>query len=1007
MTDSSKVTRLSKIAREFNVGISTIVEFLHKKGITIDANPNTKITSDLYAMLLKEYSTDIRVKEESAKLELGIHRGKQESVSIDAEFKDSEDDQDNEPDEVLLKDLSSHKPIEKEHKPIHKPAPKEEPIEKIETVVDEVKVKVIGKIDLEPKKTKPVVHPSKIEKIKEAEPKKTESVHKHEPKKERPVPVEEKPVVPEDKAETATASQKEEIGEIKTQVEQLEDVKVVGRIDLALLNQKTRPAKKSKEEKAKERRDREVVRKPSDETTEEAPSTSQHEDSNFIQRKVERLSGPTVIGKIELPTEPRKDKPGAPLSEEDRKKKKRKRIRKDKVEVAQEQTGAGQDPNKKLKQAVPQSQQQQQQKKGGKKRLIKKEVNEEDVQKQIKDTLARLTATKGKSKGSKHRRDKRELYSHKAQEEMAKMEAEKNILKVTEFVSVNELANMMDVAVTEVIGTCMNLGLFVSINQRLDAETMSLVADEFGYKVEFVSAELLESIAEEVEDSEEDLVPRPPIITVMGHVDHGKTSLLDYIRKANVIAGEAGGITQHIGAYTVSFPKGKITFLDTPGHEAFTAMRARGASVTDLVVLVVAADDGMMPQTLESIDHAKAAEVPLVVAVNKIDKPEADLDRVKRQLSERGLSPEEWGGDTLYCPVSAKKKQGISELLEAILLQSEVLELKADVNAMAEGTVIESRLDRNRGPICTILVQKGILKVGDAVVAGTTFGRVRAMMDDKGVAVDSAHPSYAVQVMGITEVPHASDIFNVVEDERVAKDIAENRADQKRKLAQAQNSKISLEDFFAKSQGQEIKELSIVVKTDVHGSLEAVTESLNKIVSEKVKVKVVHSAVGGISESDVLLASASHAIIIGFNVRPETMALNVAKSEGVDIKLYKIIYEMVNDVKLAMQGLLAPTKKEKYLGRTEVRQVFSISKVGSVAGCYVVDGNIARSAHLRLLRDNVVIYEGKVSSLKRFKDDVKEVAQGFECGMNIEGYNDVKTGDVIEAFEIELIQTSL
>ncbi|OGQ08402.1 MAG: translation initiation factor IF-2 [Deltaproteobacteria bacterium RIFCSPLOWO2_12_FULL_40_28] len=585
--------------------------------------------------------------------------------------------------------------------------------------------------------------------------------------------------------------------------------------------------------------------------------------------------------------------------------------------------------------------------------------------------------------------------------------ASKRIVEMKDTIWVGDLAKAMGIKSGVIIKKLMDMGTMATVNQPLDFDTACVIAQEYKYEVKNVAFNEQKVFNDAQKNIHEKLEARPPIVTVMGHVDHGKTSLLDAIRKSNVVDFEAGGITQHIGAYTVSFPKGKITFLDTPGHEAFTAMRARGASVTDLVVLVVAADDGMMPQTLESIDHAKAAEVPLVVAVNKIDKPEADLDRVKRQLSERGLSPEEWGGDTLYCPVSAKKKQGISELLEAILLQSEVLELKADVNAMAEGTVIESRLDRNRGPICTILVQKGILKVGDAVVAGTTFGRVRAMMDDKGVAVDSAHPSYAVQVMGITEVPHASDIFNVVEDERVAKDIAENRADQKRKLAQAQNSKISLEDFFAKSQGQEIKELSIVVKTDVHGSLEAVTESLNKIVSEKVKVKVVHSAVGGISESDVLLASASHAIIIGFNVRPETMALNVAKSEGVDIKLYKIIYEMVNDVKLAMQGLLAPTKKEKYLGRTEVRQVFSISKVGSVAGCYVVDGNIARSAHLRLLRDNVVIYEGKVSSLKRFKDDVKEVAQGFECGMNIEGYNDVKTGDVIEAFEIELIQTSL
>ncbi|OFX47181.1 MAG: translation initiation factor IF-2 [Bacteroidetes bacterium GWA2_40_14] len=1000
MTDSSKVTRLSKIAREFNVGISTIVEFLHKKGITIDANPNTKITSDLYAMLLKEYSTDIRVKEESAKLELGIHRGKQESVSIDAEFKDSEDDQDNEPDEVLLKDLSSHKPIEKEHKPIHKPAPKEEPIEKIETVVDEVKVKVIGKIDLEPKKTKPVVHPSKIEKTKEAEPKKTESVHKHEPKKEKPVPVEEKPVVPEDKAETATASQKEEIGEIKTQVEQLEDVKVVGRIDLALLNQKTRPAKKSKEEKAKERRDREVVRKPSDETTEEAPSTSQHEDSNFIQRKVERLSGPTVIGKIELPTEPRKDKPGAPLSEEDRKKKKRKRIRKDKVEVAQEQTGAGQDPNKKLKQAVPQSQQQQQQKKGGKKRLIKKEVNEEDVQKQIKDTLARLTATKGKSKGSKHRRDKRELYSHKAQEEMAKMEAEKNILKVTEFVSVNELANMMDVAVTEVIGTCMNLGLFVSINQRLDAETMSLVADEFGYKVEFVSAELLESIAEEVEDSEEDLVPRPPIITVMGHVDHGKTSLLDYIRKANVIAGEAGGITQHIGAYSVATEDGKrITFLDTPGHEAFTAMRARGAQVTDVAIIIVAADDSIMPQTVEAINHAQAAGVPIVFAINKVDKPGANPEKIKEGLANMNLLVEEWGGKYQSQDISAKQGLNISELLDKVMLEAEMLDLKANPNKKALGTVIEASLDKGRGYVTTILVQSGTLKIGDILLAGNHTGHVKAMYNERNELVKEAGPSTPVQVLGLSGAAQAGDKFNVMESDREAKEIANRRQQLAREQGLRTQKHITLDEIGRRIAIGNFQELNVIVKGDVDGSIEALSDSLIKLSTEEIQVNVKHKAVGQISESDVLLAAASDAIIIGFQVRPSMAARKLAEKEEIDIRLYSVIYDAINEVRDAMEGMLSPEIKEEIIATIEVREVFKITKVGTIAGCYVRDGKVKRTSKVRVIRDGIVVYTGELGSLKRFKDDAKEVASGYECGLNIERFNDVKVGDIVEAYE--------
>ena len=583
----------------------------------------------------------------------------------------------------------------------------------------------------------------------------------------------------------------------------------------------------------------------------------------------------------------------------------------------------------------------------------------------------------------------------------------KRVVEMSGTISVSDLARSLGAKSSEVIKKLMGLGMMSTVNQVLDFDTASLVAHEFQFEVKnvaFDEAKVLKGLEKGEVGVEE---KRPPIVTVMGHVDHGKTSLLDAIRQTNVTAGEAGGITQHIGAYTVTLPRGKITFLDTPGHEAFTSMRARGASLTDLVVLVVAADDGVMPQTIESIDHAKAAKVPIVVAINKIDKPEANLDRVKRELSDRGLAPEEWGGDTLYTPVSAKQKKGIDELLEGILLQAEVLELKANPRIPARGIVIEARLDRNRGPVATVLVQQGTLKVGDVVVTGSHTGKIRTMTDHVGKEAVAAPPSYAVEITGLDGVPHASDLFHVVPDEQTAVEIAEHRQQDKKTRDRAPLSKVSLEDFFARSKAAAVIELNVIVKADVQGSLEAVSETLNKLSTEKVRVKLMHGAVGGINESDVLLASASDAIIVGFNVRPDTQALQTAKTEGVDIKLYKIIYELAGEVKLAMQGLLAPTKKEKYLGRAEVRQIFTVSKVGTVAGCFVVDGKIARSAHVRLLRNNVIVTEGKITSLKRFKDDAREVLQGFECGMGIEGYQDIKPGDIIESFEIELIPTQL
>jgi translation initiation factor IF-2 len=587
--------------------------------------------------------------------------------------------------------------------------------------------------------------------------------------------------------------------------------------------------------------------------------------------------------------------------------------------------------------------------------------------------------------------------------------ASKRIIQVDQTIAVGDLAQQLGVKSGEIIKQLMNLGVMVTINQEIDKDTATLVANEYQYEVRDVSFKEATILSQTTEGTEEEAQGelRPPVVTVMGHVDHGKTSLLDAIRSTNVTEGEAGGITQHIGAYTVSLPQGQVTFLDTPGHEAFTTMRARGAKVTDIVILVVAADDGIMPQTEESIDHARAAGVPIIVAVNKIDKPEADAEKVKRQLAEKGLLPEEWGGETIYAQVSAKQKIGIPELLESVLLQAEVLELKASAGKRATGTVLEAKLDRFKGAVCTLLIQDGTLNVGDFIVAGTTVGKVKAMQDWKGKDTNDSGPSMAVEVLGLEGVPEAGDAFHAVETEQDARKIAEFRIDEKRKTNASQSNKVSLEDMFSRMKAGEMKELNIVLKTDVQGSLEAVRDSLLKQGNEDVKTKIIHAGVGGVSESDVTLAAASGAIIIGFNVRPETKAIYFAKEKGVEIKLYKIIYDLVNEVKLALQGLLAPTRQENYLGRAEVRQTFEVSKLGMVAGSMVVDGLINRIANIRLLRDSVVLCEAKIASLKRFKDDAREVKQGFECGIGIEGYKDIKAGDIIEAYEVIEIKRTL
>ena len=626
-------------------------------------------------------------------------------------------------------------------------------------------------------------------------------------------------------------------------------------------------------------------------------------------------------------------------------------------------------------------------------------MNEEDVQKQVKEVLARLTAKdKGQKRGVKWRKEKREAIAEREREAAELEAAESRVLKLTEFVTANDLASMMDVPINKVIGTCMNLGVMVSINQRLDAETINIVAEEFGYKTEFVSAEVVEAIAQE-EDDEKDLVSRPPIVTVMGHVDHGKTSLLDYIRKANVIAGEAGGITQHIGAYTVSINKQKITFLDTPGHEAFTAMRMRGANATDIAILVVAADDGVMPQTVEAINHAKAAEVEVIVAVNKIDKEGANVDRVKQELTEYGLIAEDWGGSTVFVPVSAKTGEGIDELLEMITLTAEVLELKANAKRRARGLVIEAKLDKGRGPVATILIQKGTLHVGDSINVGHAFGRVRAMMDDKGNRVKVAGPSTPVEILGLNDVPFSGEVLMAHGNEKEARATADAFiAYGREKMLEETKNKLSLDDLFDQIQAGNVKELNLVVKADVQGSVEAVKQSLMKLSNEEVMIKVVHGGVGAINESDVILASASNAIIIGFNVRPDAMAKAAAEREKVDMRLYRVIYNAIEDIEAAIKGMLDPVYREKVIGHVEVRQIYKASGVGTIAGCYVLDGTITKDAQSRIVRDGIVIYEGELASLKRFKDDVKEVRSGYECGLVFEGFNDLQEFDQVEAY---------
>lgn len=953
MTEN-QVQKLSKVAKEINVSIGTIVDFLKSKGHAIESNPNVKISSDLYALLLKEYQSEKAAKEEAKQITSST-KAKKESISLDPDAKKPEVKKEEE--EIIIKNVQPVTPP----KPKEKAPVKEEKKEKAEDEVikaksdSDVKVKVVSKIDLDALNTK--TKPDKKTKAVKEEEKKT-------------------------KTATAKGKSKAKKEEVEAEAEKIEAV------------------------------EKPVVETP-EETTPEPPKV------DFYETKVEKLEGPKIMGKIELPVKEERKKPVASSSAQTNadNKKKRKRIKKsfggttigDTLQQPKTGTGTVVSGSEKDRAARYEGRALGT---GGYKgktsnaRGPKVELTPEQIQAQIKETLARLSGG-GKSKASKHRKSKRDMVSERMQEEAELNEAEKKVIKVTEFVSANQLAQMMNVPVNEIISTCMSLGMFVSINQRLDAETIAIVAEEFGYQLEFVSVEVQEAIKEE-EDTEDQLLPRSPIVTVMGHVDHGKTSLLDYIRKANVIAGEAGGITQHIGAYNVKLENGKtITFLDTPGHEAFTAMRARGAQVTDIAIIVVAADDSVMPQTVEAINHAQAAGVPIVIAINKIDKPGANPDKIREALSQMNILVEEWGGKVQCQEISAKKGTAIDALLEKVLLEAELLDLKANPNKNATGTVIESELDKGKGYVSTILVEAGTLNVGDIVLAGCFSGKVKALNNERGQVVKEAGPAMPVILLGLSGAPQAGDKFHVMSDEREAREIAAKRLQLQREQGIRTQKHITLDEIGRRLAIGDFKELNVIVKGDVDGSVEALADSLQKLSTEKVQVKIIHKSVGAISESDVLLASASNAIIVGFQVRPSVSARRLAETEQIDIRLYSIIYNAINEIKAAMEGMLAPEFEEKTVCNIEIREVFNITKVGTIAGCFVLDGKVTRNTKVRVVRDGIVVHDGKLGSLKRFKDDVKEVNKGFECGLNIDGFNDIKVGDIIEGYELVEVKAKL
>jgi translation initiation factor IF-2 len=996
MTENTKPVRLKQAATEFNVGLNTIVDFLKDKGIDIEANPNTKLDPQAYALLTNEYSSEKKAKEKSK--EVSIKNPRKETLSIDEKKPaavDSFEEEDEEEDdkhvqELIIKDVSASTVDKKFDNTIS-----HESDNKLKGP------KILGKIDLTPKPKK---------KVEEA-PKEVVETPIEEPKIEK---TEEKPPVETPKVEVV-----EEIKVEETKKEIVEEKVVV-----------ETPKEEIKEVEKIEAPVEEVVVAETVSEEEKTTDVIAEEDliDPVIRARADKLKGVTSIGKIDLTMfnkTPEKKKPIASSVENKEKeaqnKKKRKRIKPAPAPTAKpdEKTQQSTDNRQGGQNRPPQRPQGGGQQTGSTTggtnndrrkpfgaKAQKPEVLEVDIQKQIKDTLAELSKT-GKS-GAKGKRLKKEAITSKLRQEEERKQEELGKIKVTEYVSANELAKMLNVGVTEIISKCMELGYMVSINQRLDAETIVILAEEYNYKVEFVSADSIVESKEDEIDTEEDLLPRPPIVTVMGHVDHGKTSLLDYIRKANVIAGEAGGITQHIGAYNVVLDDGrKITFLDTPGHEAFTAMRARGAKVTDVAIIVVAADDSVMPQTIEAINHAQAAGVPLVFAINKIDKPNANSEKIKEQLANLNILVEDWGGKYQSQEISAKAGLNIMALLDKVLLEAELLDLRANPDRNAHGTVIESELDKGKGYVSTILVQKGTLKIGDMVLAGQYYGKVKALYNERGQAVKEVGPSMPVSLLGLNGAPQAGDLFKVMIDEREAKEIANKRMQLMREQGIRTKKHITLDEIGRRLAIGDFQELNVIVKGDVDGSIEALSDSLLKLSTDKIQVNVIHKSVGQISESDVLLASASNAIIIGFQVRPSSNARKLAEAEQIDIRLYSIIYDAIEEVKAAMEGMLAPEMVEKVTANIEIRETFKITKVGTIAGCMVLDGKITRNSKVRLIRDGIVIYTGELGSLKRFKDDVKEVAKGFECGLNIANFNDIKVGDIVEAYEMVEVKSKL
>ena len=961
--------RLIQVAKEFKVGLNTITDFLQKKGIKSDGSPNTLVDAETYAVLEKEFGANRAAgnARESIRERISL---KQTTITLEEAKKQEREEEK----EVVIKS-------------------------NVISVKDEIQQpKFLGKIDLSPKPKAAPAPKAEAEKPAAQHPAAPAAPAPAQAPKAAAQPAPAMPASPEARpAQPAPATQASHAAPATpapaAQAAPAEPAKPAA------------PATPASAAQAPGQPETKPAEAPAP-----APEPAAPKDNIFRPETV-TLTGPQVLGTMDVS--------GFVAGG----KHKRKRLQKEKVDVSKAPRGNAQGggnkqggqggqggqnrpgqggQNRPGAQNQPKPGEGRRNKNKGKaapKPIVRPEVSDEEVSKQVKDTLARLTAKGAKSKSAKYRKDKRDAVAERMNEEFEREEQERSTLKVTEFVTVSELATMMNVSPTQVITACMNLGLMVSINQRLDAEALVVVAEEFGYKVEFVSVEIQEAINDEGEDKEEDLVPRPPIVTVMGHVDHGKTSLLDNIRKTNVIEGEAGGITQHIGAYSVELNGQKITFLDTPGHEAFTAMRARGAAVTDVAIIIVAADDSVMPQTIEAINHAQAAGVPMVFAINKIDKPNANPDHIKEQLSQMNYLVESWGGKYQDQEVSAKKGLNLDKLLEKVLLEAEMLDLKANPDKKAQGTVIESTLDKGRGYVSTILVQSGTLHVGDVILSGTYTGRVKAMFNENGKKVESAGPSTPVQVLGLNGAPQAGDTFNVMEDDRSAREIANKREQLQRMQGIMTQKHVTLDEIGRRIAIGSFKELNIIVKGDVDGSIEAMSGSLIKLSKETVQVNVIHAAVGQISESDVLLAAASNAIIVGFQVRPSASARKLAEKEEIEIRLYSIIYDAINDIKDAIEGMLEPVMKEEIVASVEVLEIFKISKVGTVAGCIVREGKLQRNTPIRVIRDGIVIYTGKLGSLKRFKDDVKEVAAGQDCGLNIESFNDIRVGDIVEGYE--------